>query len=436
MANNELQIQNLIFEKIETLIVDYYLESGDFNGISISEIISITKTKFSEIANHIKNGIKLDRFRTISSDHEMNPHIIRQGFKDQSEQIKSIRFNNRHHTCIYPTISLLKEKVPFDFEINRPFRRKLSLGIGQLEILFFDVDLLEIYRSDPRYYYECNEVGGYNGVEDKFFENENMRERDKIFLKAFGFAYDDDFNRYVAAFACDIAELSPEHQNIWYSKRVEKNLKVHPDFYGSQILNKWPDHISIFNAVLYEQKIINLMVKKMEKPPLFMKEFGDYLENKPKEFAFLLRPTTSEYNSFILLMDQLMSENLNKDFFFGDVPLNKVVKHKNGIIENQQKGTIVLLNEWLRKHLSKTIWDQLEFIISTFRDIRKQRQHPAHIINQNTYCPELINKQRELMKNTYEALRIFRCILSTNPSCIGHDFNIPKAIIEQKIWCI
>ena len=191
----------------------------------------------------------------------------------------------------------------------------LAEGSGQLELAFFDLELLEFYRNDPRYYYECNDIGGRICIEDDHYLSESVDEKDKVLIKAFGLAYDEEFNRYLTAFIGDVADLSPEHQNIWRAKQVFKDLKVHPDFYGSQILGRWPTHISIFDAVLYEQKIINEMVRKMGKPNLFNQEFGGYLENKPKEFAFMLRSTAREYELFILLLDKIMSDNINKNFF-------------------------------------------------------------------------------------------------------------------------
>lgn len=424
-----------LVSQIETLVSNYYLESGDFNGISIAKIITEMESNFSEILDFVSQGIKLDRLRVISSDYELNPHIIREGFKDHEVQLKSLRSDNIHHTCVYPSKELLKITVPEDFLLDSPFRRKLALGMGQLEISFFDIDLLEIYRNDPRYYYECNDIGGRVCIEDEHYKSETVEEKDKVLLKAFGLAYDNEFNRFIAAFAGDIAELSPEHQTIWQSKLVNKKLKVHPDFYGAQILGRWPQHISIFDAVLHEQRIINSMVERIGKPKLFKTEFGQYLENKPKEFAFMLRPTSREYESFVHLLDKIMSDNINKKFFKGALDLENEVERKDGKIQVVQKGTIVLLDQWFRKFFrTEDLGGAWDFAVSVFKDIRKQRRSPAHSVNQDSYDPNLIKKQRELIKKCYEALMILRHALSTNPHCAGHDFDIPEAILERKIW--
>lgn len=421
---------------IESIIVDYYLNSGDFNGVSVSNLMLKTKSDFTEIAEVISHGIASHVFRVISSDHELNPHIIREGFRSQGDQLKSLRDDNVHHTCVYPSVELLSQNVPDDLMKNSPFRRKLAMGMGQLDIQFFEIDLLEMYRNDPRYFYECNDIGGSVYIQDEHYESSSIDDKDKILLKAFGLAYDEDLNRYIAAFVGDIAELSSEHQSIWQSKIVNKKLNVHPDFYGSQVLGRWSEHISIFDAVLYEQSIINAMMRKIGKPDVFRKEFGQYLQDKPKEFAFLLRPTTRDYDDFVHLLDKLMSDNINKKLFKGDIKLENEIERKDGKIEVVPKGTIQLLDQWLRKHFRTTNWEPWEFAIGVFKGIRKQRQSPAHNVNDNTYDPKLIQEQRDLMKNCYESLAILRHALGSHPKCVGQDFNIPEAIIEQKIWTV
>ncbi|WP_105173091.1 AAA family ATPase [Pseudoalteromonas sp. T1lg24] len=422
--------------ELEEKVIDYYFNSGDFNGISISNLIDELSITFLDLSILLSRGIEEDRLRVTSSDFEMNPHIIRQGFPDKLQQLSAIKEDNIHHTCVYPSKSLAKAKLSSEQWSDSPFKRMLAEGIGQLEIIFFDLELLDFYRRDPRYFYECNDIGGRICIKDDYYLSESTQEKDKILLKAFGIAYDDDFNRYLAAFVSDVADLSQEHQNIWKSKLVEEQLKVHPDFYGSQILGRWPTHISVFDAVLYEQKIINAMVNKIGKPNLFKSEFGKYLESKPQEFAFLLRPTIQEYESFIHLLDKIMSDNINKKFFKGELHLEQEIERRDGKVQVVPKGTIQLLDEWLRKNYNSTDWSPWDFAISVFKKIRKQRQSPAHSITENKYDKSLVQEQRGLMQEVYEALMILRHALSNHPLCKDYDFDIPQALIEGKIWMV
>ena len=65
------------------------------------------------------------------------------------------------------------------------------------------------------------------------------------------------------------------------------------------------------------------------KPNLFK---HSYYNERPKEFGFLLRPTDSEFNDFILLLDKMMSDNINKRFFENDVDLETEEERDDGKI--------------------------------------------------------------------------------------------------------
>src|SRR5699024_9072887 len=112
--------------------------------------------------------------------------------------------------------------------------------------------VLEIYRNDPRYYYTNNDMNGRICIEDEFFESDKVPESDQILLKGFGFSYDDNLNRAVAVFLSGLASLSPEHQQIWKAKELDRSYKLHPGYYRSQILGQFPEGIPICDAILKE----------------------------------------------------------------------------------------------------------------------------------------------------------------------------------------
>ena len=79
-----------------------------------------------------------------------------------------------------------------------------------------------------------------------------------------------------------------------------------------------------------EMSLLNRMAKAMARPNLFKQDFGACGENKPPRFTFLVRPTLEEFNEFVLLLDKMLSENLNKDFFRDDVALELEEKRADG----------------------------------------------------------------------------------------------------------
>ena len=96
-----------------------------------------------------------------------------------------------------------------------------------------------------------------------------MSESDKVLVKSFGFSYDDELNRYVAMFLTDLAQLSPEHQQVWRAKQRTGTHRLHPDYYRSQILAEFPERIPIFTAFIMEMELINQMAQAMGRPNFF-----------------------------------------------------------------------------------------------------------------------------------------------------------------------
>lgn len=222
----------------------------------------------------------------------------------------------------------------------------MAKGAGQLDFRTFDLSVLEYYRNDPRYSYETDFIHGQICIADEYFESESVPEHDQIILQTFGFAYDDGLNRYTPVFLIYLAKLSPEHQRVWAAKEVNGNIKLHPDYYASSIQGSWGSRMSIFQAFVEELKIINEMSDLIGKPHLFRSCYSD---KRPKEFGFLLRPTEAEFNNFMLLLDKMMSDNINKKFFENDVAVEIEEERDDGKIVVKPKGTIQILESWINK---------------------------------------------------------------------------------------
>ena len=165
-------------------------------------------------------------------------------------------------------------------------------------------------------------------------------------MQSFGYAYDEDFNKYVAAFTWDLFKLTPEHQQMWKNKETTGETKLHPDYYLSQVLGQWPERISIYEAFVQELQVINQMATAMGRPPFFREDFGT--NSRPAEFSSLLRPTAKEYNGFVHLLNKMLSDNINKDFFQKEVPSEDEVTRKDGNIQVQPRGTLRMLEQWIR----------------------------------------------------------------------------------------
>jgi hypothetical protein len=138
-----------------------------------------------------------------------NPHIIRIGFEPEETQLTQLATCNQYHPCLYPRPAHLQLVVDRAQCASEPYRLCLALGESQFSYRAFDLSVLETYRNDPRYYYGTNEVDGQICIKTEAYQGIDFPESDKILLETFGFAYDENFHRAVAAFLGYLARLVP-----------------------------------------------------------------------------------------------------------------------------------------------------------------------------------------------------------------------------------
>jgi hypothetical protein len=414
-------------------VVYRYLNSGDFNGLSFTTLEARLSAKKTTLLKVIADLVKNDQLEVIYGDYHPNPHIKAFSGLDKGEQITKLKNSKLlNQACLYPHPNVLKNRPEIDKKYaDRPYTKELALGAGHLDFRAFDLAVLEIYRNDPRYHYYTNDISGWIAVTDKHYSSEEMPASDKALLNTFGFCYNAAMDRAVAVFLRYLTGLTPEHQMIWKSKELTGEYKLHPDYYRNSILGDWGTGISIFDAFIMELEIVNIMCSSMSKPPLFKQTFK---ESRPREFSFLLRPTLSEFNSFIHLLDKMMSDNLEKNFFKGQIRLETDAERADGKIVVTQKGTIQLLEEWITKYFRSKDPSAANRMFSVFKEIRKLRQKPAHSINENEFDQKYFKEQRRLAVDAYNAVRSIRIILANHPAVKANPPKIDELLQQGKIW--
>ena len=418
-------------EIIQNKITEYYLKSHDFNGIPIWNLLSTIGKEWAEIKPLIQDLIKSDSIRIIDEKTDINPNIIRIRFEPLETQLEKANADEPGYMCLYPTKSILKKTVnPSDYN-SEPYKLRLALGEPQLSYISFDLSVLEFYRNGPRYRYENDDIQGHI-----YYDDEQLSESDKAFLVTYGFAYDEYFDRAVAVFLRYLADLTPEHQQIWKAKELPDNFKLHPDYYRNTIIGDWGERTPICQAFLNELFIINRMCEAMGRPPLFRNDYGEYGEGKPKKFHFLIRPTLEEFNSFVLLFDKMISDNINKNFFMNVIDYENEHEREDGKIIVTQKGTLQLLDEWIHKFFRLADWSEWNEAIASLKKVRKLRQQPAHEINEDVFDQKYFKDQRELILNAYNGVRTIRLIFANHPKVKVADIGIPDWLQEGKIWHI
>lgn len=417
-----------ISDEILSCLTNYYLDSGDFNGIRITNLQIIAKIPQNNLRDILINLINEGKISVNFGDRHPNPNIKAFEPESKSEQISKLENSNLHYACVYPEKEHLNAVVDIQKYQDRPFTLRLALGEPQNSFLSFDLCVLENYRNDPRYYYSTDDIQGWISVHDKYYESKEMLQSDQTLLQSFSFSYDEEFNRAVAVFLIYLSRLTPEHQQIWNAKRLDGKYFIHPE-YALSSSGYFPENESVFTAFILELQIINEMCIAMGKSPLFHNDFKD--GDRPSGFSFLIRPTAKEYHDFIHILDKMISDNLSKDFFKGDIDLEEEKNRNDGKIQVIQKGTIRLLDEWISKKFRTKDTQPIIDMIDCFKMIRRLRQKPAHSLDNNEFNQEFFKEQRELVFEAYTSIRTLRLLLANHPKC--DQVEIPDWLYKGQI---
>ena len=130
----------------------------------------------------------------------------------------------------------------------------------------------------------------------------------------------------------------------------------------------------------------------------------------------MTRPTSHALEDFVHLLDKLTSENMNHDFFDANgISLSEEVQRRGGGVEVRDKGTIRLLEEFLRKHMRLEEPEIIDELLATLRKIRNRRQEPAHSVTENAYQRDLLTEQREMINRAYDAICSLRLMFMLHP---------------------
>lgn len=432
-------------EKIRNRIYDFFIESNDFNGIPLRSISEELQIDYEESIDLIK---KLVIDNSVSIQSSTNPHII--GFKHYpvDSQIKiledaksimnnvekigeiSLSFENTEYPiCLYPSQDYIKSKRDLSIYKTAEYTKQLAVAEPHLSPRFFEIEVLERYSNDPRFDFKFEDYSGR--ISCKYDDNDNpiVREKDQVFLKTFGLGFDSHGNRLAVVYLRYLKDLTAEHQLYWQTKEVTGDCKMLKEYHENTIQGNWTSSYSIFSAFIGELKCLNDLSNRIFGVNLFNKTFDR--ENRPKAFTFFFTPTFKNYNEFVMLLDKMISDNINKDFFNEKVELFELVKLDDNLVERKPKGTLRLLEEWLLSTYTHPDKQILIDIFSPLRKVRRERQNPAHRISENDYDLNYIDKQKNLINQSYSSLRALRTIFQQHPKAKG--FEIPDWLDNGEI---
>jgi hypothetical protein len=413
---------------IELLVVLFFLNSSDFNGLPLTALLRTLGDKPS-VREALVGSVRSQRVSCAFSSISSNPHIKRFPDLPVEQQVTQLAAEPASGVCLYPCANLVREHTDVSAFNDRPFTKKLLLGAAQLDWAGFDLAVLERYQNDPRYHFKFYDHSGLLSIGDSANEDNRMPERDKVLLQTFGVGYGDENIRLAVVFLRYLKDLSPEHQQYWNSFLYSGTVKIHPEYYRSSYLGEFPEYTSYFGATLAEMKLINELTEGVYGVGLFREIYDD---ERPSGFTPFFRPTLKSFSDFILAMDKLLSENLNYDFFRGQVPLETEKLREDGKVVVERRSTIALFEEWLR---TKIIWqnesDAIDVIIEPLKRVRRLRQAPAHKLVENEYSKEYDEQQHIIFRDVYVSLLNFRATLAGHPEAPA--ISVPRYLSEGKI---
>ena len=404
-------------------ITSYYLQSGDFNGVPIYNVPSFNMADLIALIDE-------DCVRILTNDNDINIHINRCNlFSEKSEQIE-IAKKMRDFT-IYPTPNHLSK---VGIRENKPFTEMIAHGAEQFRIMYFAVDVLEMYVNNPQYaIWDC----GYRGnicIQDCATAQEDALHSE--YIKDFGVAYPRmeprDRDRAIGVFLRDLSKLNYEAQCKWrgFLLQDQNEFRVNYGFIKNLFLSEWVTEYWIFDALLNELKVINAMCHSIDLPPLFRKEYSREGQDLIG-YRIILIPSLRNYYEFISALEKIVVNNLNYDTF------QKTAQHITPIERKKDdgslKGSIEMLEEWFSINYfssnPKGYESFKKYISGTFRKIRSIRQTPAHQLYDNKHDKTVYRQQNELIEEAYCAVKDLRMMFSKHP--LAKSVIIPPELQDE-----
>ena len=121
-----------------------------------------------------------------------------------------------------------------------------------------------------------------------------------------------------------------------------------------------------------------------------------------------------------MTLDQLLSDNLSRDFFAGDVGMFDESPLPGGQVERIRKGTIRLLKEWLESRYPEDS-DLAASITQPFAEVRSFGRSPRIGSSQRAH-PVVWKERARLLSAVHQALHTLRIHLAEDPAAAAVSY--------------
>lgn len=409
-------------------VVEFYLGSHDFNGVRASVLLGKMGLDTLET---LKKLVSRGLVEVYSSAYD-NPYIKRLPALSIPQQLGFLESaNGEEHVCLFPSVKTMRRRLPSNKYRTKPFSRFLALGHAQLEPVFFQLGVLGRYQSDPRYIFRFDGLDGHISVKTADYKGRGMPEADKVGLETFGLGTSAKGHRVIVTFPRYLASMSSRHQQHWDSYKVRGKSKVEMNYGLRGVWGEWTEGVSVYDALLAEISHINQMCCLIGVPALFRCDYsresrsdnGDSPLDEPKGFGLLMVPTKKHFLEFAQVLDKVIAENLNRDFFAAQhLELEEKTTSRNGQVLVTQKGTLRLLEEWLTKYIRIEAENGPAIIVAPLKEVRKLRQSPAHKFVEDEFSIQYQDKKQKLIADVYRSVSNIRRFFQTHPKASSYKF--------------
>jgi hypothetical protein len=308
---------------------------------------------------------------------------------------------------VFPRRPLLEPRDPVKENEVGIYAKQLRLGGSQIALRYFDRQVLDRYRQDPRYEFKELAVSGRISTPSNV---PNMLLKDRVYIR-FGRACHPNGTPAVATILFDLGELPKQHQQYWASYEIHEDCQPDADFIKQNFDAEPIQRISPPDALLSELQEINRICKLTGEPELFRET---YESHKLSRLGLITKPTAYEFRSFVNELDKLLSQNINKEFF----------KNKLALVDTKgvDKGTLMLLDEYLKSYGLTS--SEVSEICKPLGHVRNCRQIPAHKITEDEFDTDYWVQQNNLIIDVLKAIHLLRKVFEKHPS-LKHKMYVP-----------
>ena len=424
---NSAMAETLLLSAIAIAFIESAKRDG-FNGVVASALLTLQADP-EKLRAELSSLVQDSHITAVFARVSANMHIKRLPDLAIETQLKFLADEPLQEFCLYPAASAVEARVDLSAWQDRPFSKALLLAEPQLSFRAFDMGALERYVADPRYVVHFVDYMGRMSVTDNYFTNAQHPERDKVSLQTFGLGFDDQHNPYVIVYLRYLAKLSAEHQQYWNSYLAGGDVRVSAPYFHSSIKGEFWTNRSVRYAIIEEMRLIRSLTEAI---------WGHSLFHPPPEgdvpigLTSFLRPTTENFNRFVMALDKLLSENIDVKFFDGKISREIETLRADGKIIVKPKGTLTLLEEWLLREITWSDLDAFrEVVIKPLRNVRRLRQTPAHAFTKDTFSGEYYDTRKQLLCDVFNSLSNIRATLAKHSR--ARHIQVPDWLNKDRI---